>query len=489
MKPIKISGQIRALVFITITIVLLILALYPSWLSDSEVPNANGSGRAIIFGLLMNAIIVAYIWVRGIKQQFDVFEPIYFIALLILLIFVLRPIQALVEYQRGNSYLLVEFSTLARALILGALGNLSFYVGYRRRQAGEKTPRDSSNTAPWAKAKVIVLSICYMIFGVAGFGYSLIRSGGLGEFLTSLQGRRMIMESNSYIFASMLNLLYVASAILGIYYFRKRRLALLFILSFVLSLLLGFMQGGRAIILVYLLSMLIIFYYSRKSRKAVRGRAIVLIVIFFILSSLFIVQVGSYRMAFERGDYVQRTGQSLIWYGNTFLQEFSQFDWFAKVLENTPELIPIQYGRTYLEYFTQFVPRFIWEEKPLPIEYRITSLILGYESGSPFTMIGELFINFGTIGVVLGMFLFGAVTKKAYVYFKNHSGSFSVVIVYAYFYANLTHFYTRSFAPMMFIFTIYVLPTILAAWILRNNEKRISRRSTFAVNDARSFGR
>jgi len=155
---------------------------------------------------------------------------------------------------------------------------------------------------------------------------------------------------------------------------------------------------------------------------------------------------------------------------NRFLEEFSQFDWFAIIIDKTPDVIHYQYGRTFLDYFLQFVPRLFWPDKPVPIEYAVTTLLTGVESGSPFTIIGELYLNFQWPGIMLGMFVFGVFVRTMYAYLKDNPGNPAVILIYGIIFANLFHLYTRSFAPMMFFLTIFVVP---AVWAIRWIEMKI----------------
>jgi oligosaccharide repeat unit polymerase len=150
------------------------------------------------------------------------------------------------------------------------------------------------------------------------------------------------------------------------------------------------------------------------------------------------------------------------------LNEFSQFDWFVIVLDATPSVIPYQYGQTFVQLFAQFVPRMFWQDKPLPIEYVVTRLLTGVESGSPFTIIGELYLNFLWPGIIVGMIVFGILVRSVYGYLQSNPGNPGVVLIYGYIYASLFQLYTRSFAPMMFFLIIFLIPAGLALWFIRD---------------------
>jgi len=451
----------------------IVAALFLPYGEKLPIIGEKATDELILVGLALNLLIVVYMVKSAIKRDFDIFEPIFFLALLLLLIFVLRPIQILLDFDKRVYLLYDDSAIIAKGLMFGALGNVAFLFGYKRRVAeklARKVPVFQTN---WSAGRVMLLSIVYTIIGVGGFSYSLLRSGGIESFVSSLQGRQLIMESSSYAFAALLNLVYIGSTILAAYYFRTKRLKGLFYAAVPFSFFLGLLQGGRAIVLVYFVSILVLYYYSRIARRGREGRFFLTTAIIFIIAVVFIVQLGAYRTRLERGTIAAGRNSSLGWYGTSFLQEFNQFDWFAIVLKNTPTVLPYQYGKTLLEYFVQFVPRMFWAGKPLPIEYRVTNLLANYQSGSPFTIVGEMYINFGLAGILFGMIILGIFARTAYEYMKQNPSNSAAILLYSCFYANLTHFYTRSFAPMMFFFTIYILPALVAFMII--GKRRVLR--------------
>ena len=86
---------------------------------------------------------------------------------------------------------------------------------------------------------------------------------------------------------------------------------------------------------------------------------------------------------------------------------------FSDVMEKTPTIVPYWNGETYLPFLTSFIPRALWPDKPvekvgnqfgkryhyLDSTDKITSVNLPW--------IVEMFVNFGTLGVLIGMPLVG----------------------------------------------------------------------------------
>jgi len=96
-----------------------------------------------------------------------------------------------------------------------------------------------------------------------------------------------------------------------------------------------------------------------------------------------------------------------------FVHRISLVFSFSHVYEQTPDSVPYWKGETYRTLFTGWIPRFIWTSKPKEswgnvFGRRYGILDKGDESNSlNIPWITEMFANFGTLGVVLGMSLVG----------------------------------------------------------------------------------
>ncbi|MFH7024923.1 MAG: O-antigen polysaccharide polymerase Wzy [Heteroscytonema crispum UTEX LB 1556] len=86
----------------------------------------------------------------------------------------------------------------------------------------------------------------------------------------------------------------------------------------------------------------------------------------------------------------------------------------SDVMKNTPEIVPYWNGETYLPLLTSYIPRIIWPDKP---EIRIGNdfghryKILDaddFSTSMNLPMIVEMYVNFGSWGVIIGMSLLGS---------------------------------------------------------------------------------
>lgn len=83
-------------------------------------------------------------------------------------------------------------------------------------------------------------------------------------------------------------------------------------------------------------------------------------------------------------------------------------------------------GETYLYVFFQAVPSALWPGKSAAYDsvgYIVSSnYLLGVDAGFPPTVVGELYLNFGAIGVFLGGFLLGLAVLNVTKYLINATG-------------------------------------------------------------------
>lgn len=90
---------------------------------------------------------------------------------------------------------------------------------------------------------------------------------------------------------------------------------------------------------------------------------------------------------------------------------------FALVRSLTPSEVPYQYGATYSYFLVTFIPRALWPEKPeagaankfFGVNYGLTTEQGIEKTTFGVSLLAESYINFGLIGVILGMACQGAI--------------------------------------------------------------------------------
>ena len=99
------------------------------------------------------------------------------------------------------------------------------------------------------------------------------------------------------------------------------------------------------------------------------------------------------------------------------------------ILRDTPSIVPFQNGRTIALIPLAYIPRVIWPGKPITtIGTWVTDKYVSVGGAELNTAtgpswIGELFFNFGYIGIIVGMILFGVYFRFLKSYFFHPSST------------------------------------------------------------------
>jgi hypothetical protein len=113
----------------------------------------------------------------------------------------------------------------------------------------------------------------------------------------------------------------------------------------------------------------------------------------------------------------------------------------ATVYENTPSLVPYQYGATYRYLLITLIPRFLWPNKPSVNDAnRFYQLAYGVTQQQDLDhvaigagLIPEAYMNFGWFGIPAVMFLAGVVLGVfERVFLSRHAGVFASAVGLAY---------------------------------------------------------
>jgi hypothetical protein len=137
---------------------------------------------------------------------------------------------------------------------------------------------------------------------------------------------------------------------------------------------------------------------------------------------------------------------------------------FVALKQLVPDALPRLDGRSIWEVPGAFLPRQLWSEKPKPVDFELAEAIYGRgtQAGTPFTLAGELFWNYGVAGVFIGMALLGALAGLGWSALRRRATGAGVVacaLVVGYTYLLLT----RPLGPMLLTLAMALVALTLAA--------------------------
>jgi len=147
-----------------------------------------------------------------------------------------------------------------------------------------------------------------------------------------------------------------------------------------------------------------------------------------------------------------------------------------QIVDYVPEKVDYLWGSTYAKFFLWPIPRTLWPEKPEGISRVIVRHFYPdlYDKGlsvSP-TIAGEAYFNFGTLGIVIIMALFGVICQSLYTFLKKNRENIGAVAIYA----SVTPYVFELFRGYFFECTMLYLFYGLCIFIAFYFARRVSRR-------------
>jgi len=163
-----------------------------------------------------------------------------------------------------------------------------------------------------------------------------------------------------------------------------------------------------------------------------------MIIILFLFPFSRLCRQTPYQMPIDLQDYATVSNYSLV--SSSFLNRIDQSFIFSKIVKN-PEPLSFWHGKSLVDFFvTLGPPRFIWKDKPLSLNaygndfgHRLGVLNPDdVQTSIGPTIVGDWYLNFGILGIILGMFWIGMVFRVIYEYFiKETKTSLSGVLFYS----------------------------------------------------------
>jgi hypothetical protein len=143
------------------------------------------------------------------------------------------------------------------------------------------------------------------------------------------------------------------------------------------------------------------------------------------------------------------------------LREFVALDSFSTIIAAGPNQFPFRYGGTYVDTVLFVIPRSLWPAKPRSFSFAVGQYLFGLDTDIPPGYIGELYINFHVVGIIVGMYLMGLLLRRVNRWML--SGDPVALAAYSVLAPYLIIFMGRSFigaGTLMLILSVLMLPVI-----------------------------
>ncbi|MDZ7399923.1 MAG: oligosaccharide repeat unit polymerase [candidate division KSB1 bacterium] len=320
-----------------------------------------------------------------------------------------------------------------KALIYAIIGLHFFQIGYFTKAWQLLTKKRQIIKPIWSFKKFQHILSFYSIISIISFLVIIKLSGGFSFYFQNIHAAMVKITSGSALFFMAVLLIEVPLLLWFSYVLELKKNAFAFSLFLALVLFLFFSLGERGHLISLVISLLAIYHYEKKNLTL---KSLVLFAVAFIL---FLSIYGQYRefskhnISIKRLGFNAKIGLEAVYH--TAMADFDQLIRVKDILKHTPDGLDYQLGKTFLNLFFKPIPSRIWDEKPQGAGLIVTKHLYPKHFQAHVTvapsLIGELYLNFHIVGIILGFFVFGVMSRALYEKLQFCQGNKNFLIIYA----------------------------------------------------------
>jgi len=328
-----------------------------------------------------------------------------------------------------------------------------FLLGYYSRTGKIIASILPSLPRKWNNKRLAIGLPLMLLVGIVSFLLLVQSFGGWGAYLMGKQETLTASGQGYYLLGVSLILIAYAAALTHALTTRKWKF-IVFVLLLPLVLTMGLISGSKGNFLIPILITLVSINYLKKK---IRPKQILIFALFVVLS---IPVFNIYRHLTNISDI---TGEDSNAFSNldvneTAKQVMSRFygiDSLTYIIRDTPDIMNYQYGGTVFPLAVAWIPRSMWEGKPIISFGKIFAETYYQEyfagtgtSASP-TVIGEAYINWHIPGMLVVSLLCGAIIRAVYIYLICRNFGAPSVFMYSQLLIFLFLFWESSIAGLI----------------------------------------
>jgi oligosaccharide repeat unit polymerase len=439
------------LIVLAVTLGLLVVAI------EGTDVSVTGFLRGCLIALLCIPSLVS-LWRDG---KIDFFFP----PVLFSFVIFIGHILPLSQFVRGDDvfseawpYSFQSFrESLDKALLTTVLGVLAFYLGFALplHQGRER----SSHKIVMRPTRLRLIGVLYTLCGLGLFAAGTVLIGGPSALIAGLADRVRAFAGLNYLFMAPI-LLLAFGLVWWIHVLQERRPSdLRFWAYMACALLLSGLMGNRANTFIVILAGVIVYHLLY------RPISLPIVIALFCAGAAGLVAFKLYfREYLILGEIISlgpHASLEDVWsfFTRALGGEFYQIQALTILMDAMPDLISFQNGATYLFLLVAPIPSSIWPAKlDILVSPAVFTLALWPQrwllegTTVPTSLMGEMYMNFGTAGVVLGMIAFGALYKFVYVRARNRHPR--AVLAFSILLANMIHYIRADFPAATVLFLI-----------------------------------
>lgn len=377
----------------------------------------------ILYGLIFLLFAIAtfplfYLLTKGTKV--DIFSPV-----------IIFPIFYLTIYGLGSIALIIRGAKIdiERIILYAIIGLITWFIGcYAGKISFLKRGFQSLKRLSWNRNRLYFTLFVLMSIGLFALGFIYYKAGVPILSQDILDRENFRRSVSSYSLYSLRFLMISFFFLLTAFSFnkvvlKKNRIFLFIFFIFILIILLS--MGWRNGVFTLIMTSLAIYHYTVKRIPLSK------FVIILILLTVFFIGFAYYRLTTYPESATLAYIEHIV--GASFYKKFLfylslQFAVYSSnfflVTEMVPDVIPFLYGKVSLLTLSTALPG-----KQLTLgEILKESAGLTYRGGgvNP-TLLGEIYVDFGPIGIPIMMFLLGAISSKFYRNMKRNPSEINIL--------------------------------------------------------------
>jgi len=410
-----------------------------------------GISYALIGAVAVACLVPFYVSLR--TRSADLFEPVCWAAAYFALLFVLRPLydltlgseflgEAPFDQATGEAFNLgLIYALLSFCVFLGGYySNLGtrFAKGFPRLPTG------------WDGGRSKIAWLLLLGLGCISY-FALVNSFGGWTYYIDHKQETLTASGQGYTLLST-SLISIAFAMKLTRSLESRKRDYVVLGLFLMILLaIGFFSGSKGVFLAPIMVAVVAFYYLKNS---IRFRHLIYLLPFILL----VFPVFNTYRNYSFDDQVQVVPEDQVSVSGLIKHGMSRFygiDSLTLVIRDTPTVMDYQFGETILPLFVAWIPRQLWEDKPVisfgkvfAETYMVEFFADTGTSASP-TVLGEAYLNWHLLGVLLVALLSGVVIRSTYVWLIKLNFGAPSVFIYSQFFLYMFMFWEASIAGFL----------------------------------------
>jgi len=373
----------------------------------------------VVFGLLSISPVLANLTPYK-KERRDAFSPMVFFPVFFFLVYGIGSILLILNNdENAKKIITLTFS----GIIMYFLGNYAMSYVYAR------TALLKSTIIKWDKFRLF-FCIYYIVLISTLSTIFLYYQAGIPILNPFARGEAFAQVTNYVVY--LIRLLPLAFFLLLIHYFlsgypggfSRFSVVLLFVYSFFVLL----STGSRIDTFILIMVSIIIYHYTVRRLPLVKfGIASAILVILFLLYGYLrlILSAGTEsEVAFLESLAGTNPFRKFLMYIAVYFSTYSLN--FSRIIDLVPDVMPHSHGRLFLRTLSTLLPG------QQPLTGYILSGYLGLRAGINPTMPGELYIDYGSPGVPIMMFIYGLIMRFFYCRIIRSPGCPTSVLIYSF---------------------------------------------------------